>query len=181
MLKKYNLNQLQEPTPYAEIIDDGTMRSEKKSIELHTVATKAQQPLQKFNQVSQFEAYLIQQIAEVLEQEPSHLRVSKSLHSMGMDSIMAIDIKQRVEKELGLQIPIAELMKAPSIEQLSFRLQEVAATMESGSKSNVLDMEKRAKGADNPQQLMDMTEKMSELELNQMIRLYQEMRVENNE
>lgn len=178
MLKNYNLIQLQEPTPYAEVIKYETMIKKNASVELDSVATKVHPSLQKFNNVSQFELYLIQHIAEVLEQDPSHLKVNKSLHSMGMDSIMAIDIKQRIEKELGLEIPIAELMKGPSIEELSLKL---AATMENGSKSNVLDLEKRAKDMENPQQLMDMTEKMSELELNQMIRLYQGMRVENNE
>jgi amino acid adenylation domain-containing protein len=63
-------------------------------------------------------AYLRQQLGSVLRMAPDDIPTDQPLIYLGMDSIMAVELKNLVERELRVEVPIAELVKGPSVDEL---------------------------------------------------------------
>jgi acyl carrier protein len=68
------------------------------------------------------EAFLVEQIARVLRCSPSKIDVHQPLTRLGIDSLMAVELKNRVEVDLELTVPVTALLQGPSLSQLSARL-----------------------------------------------------------
>ena len=64
----------------------------------------------------------MEQIARVLRCSPSKIDVHQPLTKLGIDSLMAVELKNRVEIDLELTIPVTALLQGPSLAQLSARL-----------------------------------------------------------
>jgi natural product biosynthesis luciferase-like monooxygenase protein len=62
--------------------------------------------------------YLREQVARVLALSTSRLDVNASLMSLGLDSLMSIDLRNRIDSDLGVVIPMVSLLRGPSIAQL---------------------------------------------------------------
>jgi thioester reductase-like protein len=67
-------------------------------------------------------AYLIEQIAHVLRCSPSKVDVQQPLTQLGVDSLMAVELKNRVENDLGLTVPVTVLLQGPSLADLGATL-----------------------------------------------------------
>ena len=63
--------------------------------------------------------HLHHQIAGILGFSTEKLDVSMSLAAVGIDSLMAVEIKNYVEKHLGVTMSIVQLLQGPSIQELS--------------------------------------------------------------
>ncbi len=63
-------------------------------------------------------SFLRGQLAQVLGTSPKHFDEHTPLASLGLDSLMAVELKNRVETTLGLHIPIATLLRSPKIGEL---------------------------------------------------------------
>ncbi|MBI4470556.1 MAG: SDR family NAD(P)-dependent oxidoreductase [Acidobacteria bacterium] len=77
------------------------------------------------------ESYLIDQVARVLGTSTSKLELDRPLNEMGLDSLMTVELKNRIEKEIGISLPTVELMRGPSISKLSRVLQDQLAGTDS--------------------------------------------------
>ncbi len=64
------------------------------------------------------EAFFTQQLSQVLGASPKHFDAQTPLASLGLDSLMAVELKNRVETTLGLQLPIATLLRSPRVGEL---------------------------------------------------------------
>jgi acyl transferase domain-containing protein/aryl carrier-like protein len=64
-------------------------------------------------------AYLQQELARVLETEPEALDVDAPLTHVGLDSLMALEVKNRVETTHGIELPIVGLIEDPTITNLA--------------------------------------------------------------
>lgn len=64
-------------------------------------------------------AYLSEQVARVLSIPVERLDVSQPLTALGLDSLMAIELKNRIELELQIRIPIVTFLQGPSITQFT--------------------------------------------------------------
>ena len=64
-------------------------------------------------------SYLRQQLGGVLRMAPDDIPLEQPLIYLGMDSIMAVELKNAVERELQVAIPIAELVKGPTVNELA--------------------------------------------------------------
>jgi acyl carrier protein len=60
----------------------------------------------------------------------------RSLMEMGMDSLMAMELRNRIQAALKVQMPVAELLNGPSIRQLTDQL---LATVGSGELAALAD------------------------------------------
>ncbi|NUQ65793.1 MAG: acyltransferase domain-containing protein, partial [Pirellulales bacterium] len=65
------------------------------------------------------EAYLQAQIAYTLNTDPARIDVERSLTTMGIDSLMGIEIKNRVEAELGVAVSLVQFLEGPTIARLA--------------------------------------------------------------
>jgi amino acid adenylation domain-containing protein len=68
---------------------------------------------------SLIEAYLQSQIARVLGANASRLSPHQPLNTLGLDSIMAIEMKNRIETRLSVHLPIATLLQGPTVAELA--------------------------------------------------------------
>lgn len=64
------------------------------------------------------ESYLRREIERVLQVPASELRLDRRLADLGMDSLMALDLKNRFDHDLGIQVPAVELIGSPSVSEL---------------------------------------------------------------
>lgn len=68
------------------------------------------------------EAYLREQLARVLGLSPANLDLHQPLNRLGLDSLMAVEMKNRIELDIGVLIPIVRLLQGPSLAQIAEQL-----------------------------------------------------------
>jgi NAD(P)-dependent dehydrogenase (short-subunit alcohol dehydrogenase family)/acyl carrier protein len=68
------------------------------------------------------ETFLLEQVARVLRSSASKLDILQPLNNLGIDSLMAVELKNRVETDLEMSVPVTVLLQGPSIAQLTTAL-----------------------------------------------------------
>jgi acyl carrier protein/NAD(P)-dependent dehydrogenase (short-subunit alcohol dehydrogenase family) len=66
-------------------------------------------------------------VARVLGTSPDRLDVDKPLLNLGLDSLMAVELRNWIEQELRINVPIMELMRSSSLARLTDQLLEQCA------------------------------------------------------
>ena len=61
------------------------------------------------------EGFLVEQIAQVLKCSPSKVDAHQPLNRLGIDSLMAVELKNRVEADLETSLPVTVLLQGPSL------------------------------------------------------------------
>jgi acyl transferase domain-containing protein/acyl carrier protein len=70
-------------------------------------------------------AYLRDEAARVLGIAPERLDPNESLALFGLDSLMAVQIKNRIESDLGVAVPMIQFLQGPSLDELTPVILEV--------------------------------------------------------
>ncbi len=65
------------------------------------------------------ESRLSEQVARVLGTSAAKLNSSKPLTNLGLDSLMAVELSNRIKSDLAVNVPTIKLMRGPSISQLA--------------------------------------------------------------
>ena len=65
------------------------------------------------------QSFIAAQIAGVFGVAESQIERDTPLTQMGLDSLMALELKNRVEKEAGIALPMNEILNGPSLTQLA--------------------------------------------------------------
>ena len=68
--------------------------------------------------------FLKDKVARVLGSSPDKVDLTKPLTEVGLDSLMAVELRNWVEGELRVSLPIAELLQGPSVDRLADLLLE---------------------------------------------------------
>jgi acyl transferase domain-containing protein len=68
------------------------------------------------------ESYLHVAIAKALEMTPEQLDAEQPLTGAGLDSLVAVGMKNRVEVDLGLSLPLAAALEGASLRQLAVQM-----------------------------------------------------------
>lgn len=63
-------------------------------------------------------------LGQVLRLDPARIDLDRPIQFLGLDSIMAIELKSMVERRLSVNLPIASLLQGPSVAQLSTQISE---------------------------------------------------------
>lgn len=74
------------------------------------------------------EVYLRDLVAGKLGLAPAGLDVAAPLNSLGVDSLITLELRIQVERELGIVVPVARLLDGPSVGSLSGWLAEQLAS-----------------------------------------------------
>jgi aryl carrier-like protein len=70
------------------------------------------------------EVLLREKVARVLATAPERLDVDRPLLQLGVDSLMAVELRNWIEGELRINLPVVELMRSPSLSRLAEVLAE---------------------------------------------------------
>jgi acyl carrier protein len=93
---------------------------------------------------SRLESGLQAVVAGVLRLNPDQVDLDAPLNTLGLDSLMAIEIKNNIDASLGVSLPLVRFLDGPNIAQLAARVLEELALSESASKfDEVLEMVKQ--------------------------------------
>ena len=65
------------------------------------------------------EQFISEQLSRVLRIDLNELDLHQSLGNLGIDSLMAVELRNHVQASLGIVIPVAQLLQDPSISQLA--------------------------------------------------------------
>lgn len=75
------------------------------------------------------EAYLGERLAKILGYSQTTINALLPLHQLGLDSLMALEWRNVVKRDLGVQIPMADLFQHANIRQVAERaLEEILCT-----------------------------------------------------
>jgi myxalamid-type polyketide synthase MxaD len=75
-------------------------------------------------------AYLRRAVARALRLAPERVDVAQPLNRLGLDSLMAVELKNGIEANLGVTIPIVKFLQGPSVTQLAAHLAGAIAERE---------------------------------------------------
>ena len=78
-------------------------------------------------------SYLRTEAARVLGLVPNRLDPTMPLSSLGFDSLMAVQLKNRIETDLFVVLPMIEFLEGPSVEQLTLVLLQTVDMTASGA------------------------------------------------
>ena len=113
------------------------------------------------------ESHLKNLVAAVLKSKASRIESTKRFGSMGVDSLMAVEIARRVTETLGIRLPVTAIFNFPTLELLA---KEVARRLEPDSQAAMPEraeaMESRKTSAKPP---MSAIAQMSEEEVLQSL------------
>ena len=118
--------------------------------------------------LSLLEQYLSEQVAAVLRVPAERLDIEQPLTTLGLDSLMAIELKNRIEQALGVRVPIVTFLQGPSIAQFASQLLEqlptvIEVAVEAPSQSE------EALNQDQAQQLLDQLDELSDHDVDALL------------
>ncbi len=73
------------------------------------------------------ETFLTEQFARVLGAAPSRLDRQQPLNTLGLDSLMIVQLKNSLERETGIAIPLVKLLQGASISELTMQVSQQLA------------------------------------------------------
>jgi acyl carrier protein len=74
--------------------------------------------------VAAIAAYLYAEAARVLGMSRDRLDTATPLSSYGLDSLMAMQLRSRVETDLGAALPIIEFLRGASVDELALAIMD---------------------------------------------------------
>jgi amino acid adenylation domain-containing protein/thioester reductase-like protein len=74
------------------------------------------------------QSYLSEQVARVLGLSATRLDVQQPLGNLGLDSLMAVELRNRIITDLGVNVPMGRFLQSPSIEQAATQVLEQLIT-----------------------------------------------------
>ena len=63
------------------------------------------------------QSYVTEQVARVLGLSPSQLDIQQPLTNLGLDSLMAVELKNRISADLGVNVPMVKFLQGFSVAQ----------------------------------------------------------------
>jgi natural product biosynthesis luciferase-like monooxygenase protein len=127
------------------------------------------------------ETYLCEQVGAVLRVPASRLDVEQPLTTLGLDSLMAIELKNRIELALKVRIPIVTFLQGPSIAQFAEQvLEQILAMAETTQVADetILEPQNQTKSHDervaiisqrDAEQLLAQVDQLSDEEVNALL------------
>jgi acyl transferase domain-containing protein/NADPH:quinone reductase-like Zn-dependent oxidoreductase/aryl carrier-like protein len=97
--------------------------------------TSSEGPLGGLTTAAPLDVLVRNKVARVLGTTPERLDVDKPLLHLGIDSLMAVELRNWIEQEWRLHVSIMELMRSPSLASLTQLLHERLANTEGAAKS----------------------------------------------
>jgi len=118
------------------------------------------------------QSYLSDQVARVLGLSASRLDVEQPLSNLGLDSLMAVELKNRIAVDLGVNVPMVKFLQGPSVVQAATQiLDQLTAELSSSSAqlASVTQSQKEYENGDGNGQLLAKLDQLSDEEVNSLL------------
>ncbi len=98
------------------------------------------------------EQYLRGRLADVLSIAPDRIHADQPLMMLGIDSLTALELKNRVEAELEVELPVSDLLQSPTLAKLVTALSNrLAESAPAEAAEPVAELEAEAEETDVPE------------------------------
>ncbi|HKY42792.1 MAG TPA: beta-ketoacyl reductase, partial [Pyrinomonadaceae bacterium] len=110
-------------------------------------------------QQEKLEEYLVHEAARVLRMDPASLNLQQPLSDFGLDSIMTVELRDRIDAEWQVRVPLVEFFREPSIARLSSIMLEQLRSLSPIQQPSPTD----------PADLFNRLDQMSETEMDKLL------------
>jgi len=114
------------------------------------------------------QSYLSEQVARVLGLSPSQLDIQQPLTNLGLDSLMAVELKNRISADLGVNVPLVKFLQGFSVAQAATQFLE-QLTAEAGNPSQVRPLTYPRENDGVGEDLLANIDELSEEQVNSML------------
>jgi acyl carrier protein len=83
------------------------------------------------SKIAFFTTYIQEEIAKVIGIESSELDVEMSLNFLGLDSLIAVKLRNKFRKQLEVDIPAVKFLENTNVASLAILVDELSANAES--------------------------------------------------
>ncbi|BAY91381.1 MULTISPECIES: acyl carrier protein [unclassified Tolypothrix] len=83
------------------------------------------------SKIAFFTTYIQEEIAKVIGIETSDLDVEMSLNYLGLDSLIAVKLRNKFRKELSVDVPAVKFLEDTNVASLAILVDELSANAES--------------------------------------------------
>jgi acyl carrier protein len=108
-------------------------------------------------------------VAAVMRIAPPDLDASQPLKDMGLDSLMAVEIRNRVEATLGVSLPLVSILEGPSVTRLAAvvaqRFAEAPPPSPAGSPAPARELDSQGRAGD----LLSRVDQLSDSEVDSLL------------
>ena len=131
------LYEAQQPRPLLEEIqvEEKQQQSQSKQQSVKVEILKSLKELPASEHETLLTAYLQEEVAKTLHLSPSRLDVQRPLNKMGLDSLMMMELRNRVQEELDVEIPMVKLMGGISVIELVTEIKDQLKEVQSPTTS----------------------------------------------
>jgi NAD(P)-dependent dehydrogenase (short-subunit alcohol dehydrogenase family)/aryl carrier-like protein len=107
-------------------------------------------------QQEQLQEYLVHETARVLRMDPASLDSQQPLSNFGLDSIMTVELRDRIDADWQVRVPLVEFFREPTIARLSTVMLEQLRSVTQSSPTD-------------PAELLSRLDQMSETEMDKLL------------
>jgi acyl transferase domain-containing protein/acyl carrier protein len=112
------------------------------------------------------QSYVTEQVARVLGLSPSQLDIQQPLTNLGLDSLMAVELKNRISADLGVNVPMVKFLQGFSVAQAATQLLEQLTAEAEGTSEPGPTGTRESRGDED---LLASIDKLSEEQVNSML------------
>jgi myxalamid-type polyketide synthase MxaB len=107
-------------------------------------------------------------VARVLGLAPSQLDIQQPLTNLGLDSLMAVELKNRISADLGINVPMVKFLQGFSVAQAATQLfEQLTAKADNPPSIRPLTRAQESNAVD--EDLLANIDKLSEEQVNSML------------
>ena len=114
------------------------------------------------------QSYVTEQVARVLGLSPSQLDIQQPLTNLGLDSLMAVELKNRISADLGVNVPMVKFLQGFSVAQAASQLLE-QLTADVDNPSAIRPMAREHENDHSDKTLLANIDELSDEQVNSML------------
>jgi acyl carrier protein len=114
------------------------------------------------------QSYVTEQVARVLGLSPSQLDIQQPLTNLGLDSLMAVELKNRISANLGVNVPMVKFLQGFSVAQAASQLLE-QLTAEVDNPSAIRPLAREHENDQSDKNLLANIDELSDEQVNSML------------
>lgn len=181
-LRYVNQEKLTFPVPYSQIIspsEEGEIsplyhRPDKSASTTHPTENRLTRETilatEQTQRQSLLESYLTQQVAHTLRLPNTQLDLQQPLNHLGIDSMMALELKKRLEVELQVDVPVITFMEDVSVVELAQNLLvQMTETDSASSVSATINKAQEPHSSENAGQMLTHLNQLTDEEVDVLL------------